>query len=319
MKIKAYYFSILFVSFLGCNQTTNSIEKAKEFYDDRDSIEKANLKVLKEQGNNITKAKIDLNDNTFALTADSHKDHRIIGYHKPDTNSIRLILFSVFIDDVENNPFQCKLGAYYDLTNTKGIKIKFLETKNQFVKTLVKDSLGKKYHVYFAKKDINFVEKEKKYPGELVEHGMIEKIENFGYRVYCKSTDAIKDKINSNPSVSSPLEKAGIVINKCRKLISNIKIKNKIEELRSKDGSIFGKHHKDEKLEEISGILNIIKNPKEKGVVGEFEIKTLDGTKVKFESEISSKILQANGKKVKAFYSQIQVKKTVVDSVVVKR
>jgi len=49
-------------------------------------------------------------DNSVWLESDIKLDHRFFGYEKPDTTSGKLILFSVFTPDVEDNPYHCPLG-----------------------------------------------------------------------------------------------------------------------------------------------------------------------------------------------------------------
>ena len=60
------------------------------------------------------------NDSIMEIQAFIRKDHRIFGYEKPDKNSAKLIVFSIFTNDVENNPHHCKLGSYYDTTALPG-------------------------------------------------------------------------------------------------------------------------------------------------------------------------------------------------------
>lgn len=64
-----------------------------------------------------TKAFIDKETKQFHLVADIRKDHRIFGYSSPDTNSNKLILFSIFTNDVKNNPHNLPLGAYYQTSD----------------------------------------------------------------------------------------------------------------------------------------------------------------------------------------------------------
>jgi hypothetical protein len=80
------------------------------------------------------------------------RDHRIFGYAAPDTKSERLLLLSIFTSDVENNPFQCKLGAYYDTGGMDGVGLKYAGTAGDFVKALATDNANKTTTVYFEKK-----------------------------------------------------------------------------------------------------------------------------------------------------------------------
>ena len=317
-----YICFLLLISCLACNQTAETIDKAKELYAKRDSIDKMNSNTLVENGQNINKATVYTNDGHFELTADTQQDHRIIGYKKPDLKSTRLIIFSVFINDVENNPFNCPLGAYYDLTNTKGLKITYQGKKDDFIKTIVKDSLGNKTIVYFEQKDINFTEREKIIPGQLKELSHIEVIENFVYRLFYKATDAVEQKVKSelhidpkviSKEVSTEIEKANKLIDKYKTIVNPDQAKNKLQELDYKGTSLLRKYTKeyDGELQKISGVLSILEQPKQENLPGKISIKTPDGKIVDFESTIDQKILKANGQKVTAFYSQLKANNTV--------
>lgn len=92
------------------------------------------------------------------LYSDIKKDHRIFGYEKPYANSKKLILFSVFTNEVEGNPFRCPFGSYYETAAMKNIQLKYLKTKGSFAEMeLTKD--GKSVLVYFLKKYIKFTKK----------------------------------------------------------------------------------------------------------------------------------------------------------------
>ena len=123
-----------------------------------DSIEKANNESVAASGENITKAFIFLEDgdSTINLTANIRQDHRIFGYAKPDIKSERLLLLSVFTNDVENNPFGCKLGAYYDTGGIKDLTLKYNSTIENFVRATATDKLNKSTTIYFEKKWIEF-------------------------------------------------------------------------------------------------------------------------------------------------------------------
>lgn len=84
------------------------------------------------------------------------QDHRIFGYAKPDLNSDRLFLLSVFTNDVQDNPFQCKLGAYYETIGMKDLTIKYVSTIGNFVKAKATDNQNRATTIYFEKKWIEF-------------------------------------------------------------------------------------------------------------------------------------------------------------------
>jgi len=129
----------------------------KEFTSRLDSIEKTNNASVIASGDDVTKAYVYLHggDSTINLTAYMRKDHRFFGYAAPDVTSERLILFSIFTDDVQNNPFGCKLGAYYE-TRMDSLTLKYVSTKGNFVKAKAFDKAKQSTTVYFEKKWIDF-------------------------------------------------------------------------------------------------------------------------------------------------------------------
>ena len=78
------------------------------------------------------------------------------GYAKPDIKSERLLLLSVFTIDVENNPFGCRLGAYYDTGGMDELTLKYNSTTGDFVKATAIDKANNSTTIYFEKKWIEF-------------------------------------------------------------------------------------------------------------------------------------------------------------------
>ena len=78
------------------------------------------------------------------------KDHRIFGYEKPNLASKKLLLFSIFTNDVSDNPFGFPLGAYYDTMEVQ-FSIKYLNDDGNFIKTILLEE-GKQTIIYFDKK-----------------------------------------------------------------------------------------------------------------------------------------------------------------------
>ena len=166
--IYAGILSALIIS--SCSQSNSETKQGKEVQDSAmqipvkpatsnlaltDSIEQANNASVIDSGADITKAFI-LSDSSFDLTANIRKDHRFFGYKNPDTTAERLILFSVFTNDVENNPFGCKLGSYYQSNDIQGLQLKYEGKEKNFVKVYAIDSAGNKTLLYFQKKWIVF-------------------------------------------------------------------------------------------------------------------------------------------------------------------
>ena len=129
----------------------NSISHSK-----LDSLDKANNESVIASSDNINKAYVSLQDSLIDLRASMKQDHRIFGYAQPDIKSERLILMSVFTDDVKNNPFGCKLGAYYDTMGMDNLTLKYLATQNNFVKVAAIDNTNKTTIIYIEKKWIVF-------------------------------------------------------------------------------------------------------------------------------------------------------------------
>jgi hypothetical protein len=90
---------------------------------------------------NIQKATVSKSDSLIWLTANMKFDHRMIGYDQPDTNSKKMILFSIFTRDVKDNPFNCPLGSYYSTSDMENTKLKFIGNAGSFIKaSIIKDN-----------------------------------------------------------------------------------------------------------------------------------------------------------------------------------
>ncbi|WP_300675309.1 hypothetical protein [Soonwooa sp.] len=114
------------------------------------------LEELNETNLNRITIPLSRQDSSLWLTANMRADHRIFGYAKPDLNSEKLVLFSIFTNEVEKNPFHCKFGSYYQITNDNNFSLKFKNKTKDFVQAVLTDSLNQKHDVYFEKKWIEF-------------------------------------------------------------------------------------------------------------------------------------------------------------------
>ncbi len=122
-----------------------------------DSVDKANNESIIMSGGKVTKAYVFSNDSSISLTANMRADHRFFGYAKPDTQSERLLLLSIFTNDVENNPYKCKLGSFYDTGGMEYIDLKYQGTTGNFIKVTAVDNVtSKSTIIYFEKKWIEF-------------------------------------------------------------------------------------------------------------------------------------------------------------------
>jgi len=160
---KSIYILTSTILFFACGQSNQKKDsqvdtQAKVVFTKLDSIEKVNNERIVASGVYITKAIVFLKegDSTINLIANIRQDHRIFGYAKPDIKSERLLLLSVFTDDVENNPFGCKLGAYYETAGMDELTLKFISSNGNFVKAVAIDKTNKSTIIYFEKKVIEF-------------------------------------------------------------------------------------------------------------------------------------------------------------------
>ncbi|RZK20204.1 MAG: hypothetical protein EOO86_05285 [Pedobacter sp.] len=145
------------------DKSVKQIEKKLLSDSNQKATDKANLGVEKQEERSLTTLNEDaLNkiyiplksgDSSFYLHADIKSDHRIFGYAQPNTNSEKMILFSVFTNEVQNNPFKCKYGAYYEINKgNQNFSLKYNGKKNEFIVAELTDSLNKKRDIYFEKK-----------------------------------------------------------------------------------------------------------------------------------------------------------------------
>ena len=96
-------------------------------------------------------------DNSVWMTADIKKDHRIFGYKNKDIYSEKMILLSVFTNEVENNPFSCKYGAFYDTNGMKGVSLTYISNEGEFLKfEIINEDQGKSDIIYMLKKWFEF-------------------------------------------------------------------------------------------------------------------------------------------------------------------
>lgn len=178
MKNLIFYLISLFV-LTSCGETktnkTSLFDTKKEYTTKEKSSQEKNLTKFKTKTDSIdfvnnqviidsedkelNKALIEISDSSITITANIRLNHRIFGFSEPNKNSKRMLLLSVFTDDVENNPFECKLGAYYDTSNMANKKIKYLSTIKDFIKAQIIDvNSGKRTTIFFEKKYLEFLD-----------------------------------------------------------------------------------------------------------------------------------------------------------------
>ena len=106
----------------------------------------------------VNKFKISRVDSAVWLEADMKKDHRVFGYESASVKSAKLILFSIFTTDVENNRGRLRYGAYYQTSNMDGMQMKLLKLGKVFaeIALLRNDTLINR--IYFHKQHVRFRE-----------------------------------------------------------------------------------------------------------------------------------------------------------------
>lgn len=174
--IKSIYTSTLILLICACGQTNSKSDKKENSEQTIKTIDKTqtsevtvNLNILdsieKENNESVVASEANINkpfvflkdgDSTIHLTSNKWQDHRIFGYAQPDVKSERLLLLSVFTNDVENNPFGFRLGAYYDTRSMDELTLKYNSTIANFVKATAIDKANNSTTVYFEKKWIAF-------------------------------------------------------------------------------------------------------------------------------------------------------------------
>lgn len=121
-----------------------------------DSLDKANQAKFIAEGDTL-KAFVYLKDgdSSIYVAFNKFKDHRFFGYSRPDLFSERLLLFSIYTSDVQGNPFGCRLGAYYDDSQTP-FRLKYLSRTKDFIKAVAIDSSNHSTELYFEKSWVEF-------------------------------------------------------------------------------------------------------------------------------------------------------------------
>lgn len=90
----------------------------------------------------IQKAIVYRSDSSLNMFENIRADYRIFGYQKPDTNSKKLLLVSVFTNDVKDNPYHCEYGAYYSSNAMENTRLKYVRKTGDFIEAnLIKDEV----------------------------------------------------------------------------------------------------------------------------------------------------------------------------------
>ncbi|MFV8226457.1 lysozyme inhibitor LprI family protein [Christiangramia aquimixticola] len=141
------------------NLTNQRIETLKNWIKGADEGEACNGSVNMKTTLNPTSIKKALirKDRSIVLTANMKTDHRIVGFKKKNIYSKKMILLSIFTHEVENNPFNCKYGAYYDTNGMGDMRLKYISTEDDFIKVEILKDDKKLDKVYMLKDKFEFL------------------------------------------------------------------------------------------------------------------------------------------------------------------
>lgn len=99
-------------------------------------------------------AVVDKVENSFHVYADEYGDGiTIFGYESPSTKSKKMICISPNTSDVEDNPHNCLLGAYY---TTDDLVIEYISTEGSFVKLSIIEADAGQFIFYVETKNVRF-------------------------------------------------------------------------------------------------------------------------------------------------------------------
>ena len=142
-KMKRILLLLILTSNLTCySQTQAEMNKEQSI-----GHKTANIELNK---SHYTKAYIE-KDSTIWIPQNISSEIKIFGYQSKDTLSTKMILLSAYTNDVENNPYKCKYGAYYHTQSMDDLELKYLSTENQFMKIAILKK-GKLIDTVFMKK-----------------------------------------------------------------------------------------------------------------------------------------------------------------------
>lgn len=114
------------------------------------------IKIIEEiDSDNMEKAYIE-KDGSIWMTVNMKKDHRIFGYKEKNIYSMKMILFSIFTNEVKNNPFDCKYGAYYDTNGMGDLNLRYIGSEDDFLRIAILKEGKTIDEVYMLKKWFEF-------------------------------------------------------------------------------------------------------------------------------------------------------------------
>jgi hypothetical protein len=103
------------------------------------------------------KIEISKKDSIMSLYSSMQKECRIFGYEKPNKNSKKMILISIWTFDVKGNPSNCKYGSYYETNSMDDMELKYIGKDNSFIKAALIKNKIKIATIYFEYKWVKFI------------------------------------------------------------------------------------------------------------------------------------------------------------------
>lgn len=315
LRFGAILLSILFI--IGCKSEPQPKEKTDAELR-LDSIEQVNNQSIIDSGNRFTKAYVDLEDKNFVLWADIKMDHRFYGYEKPDLTSKKLILFSIFTNDVSGNPFGLPLGAHYSTADIEDASFTFKGEEEGFVEVEFKDSKGKTNTLYFERKwvvigdeDVNPDDDyDPDVPDDAIrDYGMVEKYQDGAYPMYIVTIDFVEKNftMDFNLNIEAVAIDSETLSNLVGKYVSFYYTSEWVEDINDlyfEDKSLSGQYapELDKEWSVFIGTLSGAES-----LSGDLPslitITNAAGESMNFEWYVDNEVQKVNGKEVTAYYS----------------
>jgi hypothetical protein len=306
MHYRFICFFFLLTLFIQC-KSEKPTKKDSNSLSPLDSIELVNSQSVKDAGDYITKAYIDLETDEFSIRADMKRDHRIFGYQEPDSNSKRLILFSIFTNDVEGNPFELPLGAYYDTTEMEDISIKYIGQNDDFIETEIMIE-GESNTVYFERTWVILEDDDQ--DETIREYGKVVKLEDGAYPMYIVTIDFVErnfsvdfnlnlEEVNIDGETLNNLPGKYVTFDYTSELIADL------NDIHFNGKSLYGKYapEMDDTWNRFTGTLSGAES-----LSGDLPnlvtITNNEGETKNFELYVDDTVMKANGKEVTAYHSE---------------
>lgn len=106
----------------------------------------------------VNKLEVSKSDKSIDLYMSMRKEYRIFGYQKPNRNSKKMILLSIWTFDVKDNPSNCPFGSYYETASMGNKQLEYIRMKNSFIEAAILKDKKQITKVYFEKKWVKYVE-----------------------------------------------------------------------------------------------------------------------------------------------------------------